>query len=56
MQPKSQSSIDEDCAKFGNEQNIIKNLNIFSMFLALHLLAPCLEIWPAYGEVGVEKF
>jgi hypothetical protein len=32
-----------------------KNLSIFSIFLALHLLAPCLEIWPAYGEVGVEK-
>jgi len=60
MWPKSQSSIYEDLAKFGNKKNIIKKnlifFNIFSIFLALHLLAPCLEIWPAYGEVGLENF
>jgi hypothetical protein len=62
MLPKSQSSIYKDLAKIGDKQNIIKkffkkiNLNIFSIFLALHLLAPCLEIWPAYGEVGLENF
>jgi len=63
MWPKSQSSIYEDLAKIGNKQNIIKkslkkkkNLNIFSIFLALHILASCLEIWPAYGEVGLENF